>query len=46
MDPESTFQKQVVQSGEPMGPASAALVREMGLAPGCQVVGGTTDSIA
>lgn len=29
-----------------MGPASAALVREMGLAPDCQVVGGTTDSIA
>ena len=29
-----------------MGAVYPSLVREMGLAPGCQVVGGTTDSIA
>lgn len=37
---------QVVQPGQPMGPMAASLIDEMGLAPGCQVVGGTTDSIA
>ncbi|EOD06617.1 hypothetical protein EMIHUDRAFT_42376, partial [Emiliania huxleyi CCMP1516] len=36
----------VVRPGEPIGPVSDKLVAKYGLASGCLVVGGTTDSIA
>ena len=36
----------IVEPGQKMGPVSPTLVQQLSLAPGCTVVGGTTDSIA
>ena len=37
---------QVVAPGTPLGAASPAICRQFGIAPHCQIVAGTTDSIA
>ncbi|TVQ06903.1 MAG: carbohydrate kinase [Leptolyngbya sp. DLM2.Bin27] len=44
--PWSRVLPRVVAPGEPVGPVTAAVAQRFGLSPRCQVVAGTTDSIA